>query len=331
MPNQFNCVKKMIMKYAIGADLGGTNFRAAAISEKGTISHRVKVPSGASIGRKHVTNLIISHINEIKEKLKGGDHSVVGVGIGIPGIVNSDQGIVYQSPHFPDWRKFDVRSVLEKGIGGKICVDNDVNMVALGEMWKGAGKGHKNFVMLTLGTGIGGGVIIDNKIHHGDSGFAGEMGHIIIERNGPRCNCGGKGCLEMYASATGIRLMIEKSKNELPKKKFLKRFNIADESRITVKDVHQAALDGDIFAATLFKKVGAYLGIGIASLVSALGIETIVIGGGVSKAWDFFILEAKNEIKKRIFGETAKRIKLLKAELGDDAGILGSATRSLLP
>jgi len=249
------------------------------------------------------------------------------VGIGAPGIVDFERGVIVKSPHYSDWKGFPLKTDLSKAAGLPVILDNDGNMIARGEGWQGAGKGLKNFVMMTLGTGIGGGIVINGEVFHGDLGFAGEIGHIVINFNGKVCECGGRGCWENIVSSEGVRYLMSKS-DDPNKEKFLEQFN-GEVDKVSAKKLHAMAEDGDIFASGIWRNFGAYLGAGIASLVNVLGINTFIIGGGLSSAWNFFIAEAKREIPKRTYKETAALIDLKRAALGEAAGIIGAAKQAI--
>ena len=304
--------------YFIGLDLGGTNIRAAAITKEGEILHRVKIATEVSKGKESVIANILKIIETIREKTKG--FKLSAIGMGIPGIIFFDKGIVARSPNFPDWIDFNLRERLSKDLDVPFYIDNDANLAAFGEGCIGAGRNYNSFCMLTLGTGVGGGIILNKNIWRGEYGMAGELGHITIYPDGHPCPCGNKGCLEQYASATGIvRMAME---GNPPSPTFTKG---GKEGIITADMIFQLAKEGDRFALEIFQKMGRILGIGIADLVNILNIELFVLGGGVADSWDYFIDSAIDEIKKRTYRITGERVKVVKAELGDDAGIFGAA------
>ena len=304
--------------YFIGLDLGGTNIRAAAITKEGEILHRVKIATEVPLGRERVITNILNVINTIRQELK--TFKLSAIGMGIPGIIFFDKGIVARSPNFPDWIDFNLRERLSKDLDVPFYIDNDANLAAFGEGCIGAGRNYNSFCMLTLGTGVGGGIILNKNIWRGEYGMAGELGHITIYPDGHPCPCGNKGCLEQYASATGIvRMAME---GNPPSPTFTKG---GKEGIITADMIFQLAKEGDRFALEIFQKMGRILGIGIADLVNILNIELFVLGGGVADSWDYFIDSAIDEIKKRTYRITGERVKVVKAELGDDAGIFGAA------
>lgn len=311
-------------EYVIAVDLGGTHLRVGAVSSKGEVEFLEKIPSRSKAKTSEALEMIAASIQKVRDKIMTEKKNIIGIGMGFPGIVDPKKGIVYRSPHFPDWKEVEVGSFFQKRFGLPVKIDNDCHMIARGEMWKGAAQGLKNLIFLTLGTGIGGGIVWKGDIVSGDSGFAGEVGHLVIEREGRSCACGSQGCWEMYASATGILREVEDEvQQDSEREKMLEKAGGIE--KITVAKIYESARDGNLYAHSVFKKLGYHLAIGIASLVNVTGIETIVIGGGVSRAWDFFIKPLQTELEERTYEESFKRLKLKRAERGDEAGLLGSA------
>lgn len=292
----------MSEKYAVGVDLGGTNVRYGIVSKGGKTTFERSRPVEGNRTPAKIIDILTDIAREAKTRA-----NISGIGIGAPGIVDFDAGSVIRSPHYPSWRDFELRALLAKRTGLPVVLDNDANMIAYGEAGYGAGKGLKNFVMITLGTGIGGGIVIDGKVFHGDHGFAGELGHQVIFFDGAHCDCGGRGCWETMVSIEGIRQI----------------------SGLDPKALFDMAANGDRRAFAAWQKFGEYFGAGVASLANVLGIFNFVIGGGIGNALKFFLGPAKKEITRRTFGETAKRLNLIPAGLGDMAGIMGSARMAL--
>jgi glucokinase len=309
-------------KKVIAVDLGGTNLRVGLVSSMGKVEAVEKIPSLAKQKTEDCLGQIAGSIQKILETINAKE--VKGIALGIPGIVEQKTGVVYRSPHFPDWKSVEVRSFFEKKFKLPIKIDNDAHMIARGEGWKGAAQGLKNFLMFTLGTGIGGAIFIKGDVLYGDSGFAAEVGHIVIEREGRLCGCGSKGCWETYASATGVIQGIELDKRQNSNRAlFLEK--VGKLGMLTVAKVYDLAKEGDLYAHQVFQRLGYHLGIGIASIVNVTGIETIILGGGVSQSWDFFIEPTQKELRERTYKETAHRIKIKQATLGEEAGLLGGA------
>lgn len=309
----------MIERFAVGIDVGATNFRLGVVSEDGRILSKHMAVVGQARRPKDIAFLLKRHLDELSMEYP----NIIGVGAGIPGIVDHKSGVVYKSPHYLEWVDAHFKKIFEDAFRMSVVLDNDANMAALGEGWMGAAKGLENYVMVTLGTGVGGGIVVDGQLWHGDMGFAGEIGHMVLDFGGRPCPCGGRGCFEMYASASGLSNLIANTKDA--DRKRLASAVGSDFSRVTPELLYELARDGDIFSSVIWKKFGAYLGAGLASVVNVTGIFNVVIGGGIVRAWDFFIGEAEKEFRKRIYKETASHVKLLRAELLDDAGILGAA------
>jgi glucokinase len=295
--------------YSIGVDLGGTNLRAAAVNEKGKVLERVSVPANFHAGPIHVVNDIVGAIAKVRDRL---DPVLLrGVGIGVPGFIDIDTGVIIGSSNLPGFNDFPVRDEIQKHLGIPIILENDANAAALGEKWIGAGQNVKDLILLTLGTGIGGGVITDGKILHGSHGMAGEFGHMTVFPDGNPCGCGNNGCLEKHASATAIAAMGRMMH-------FGQEINSAE-------DVYNLALAGNERARWVFEYMGRALGIALASLINAFNFPLYLLTGGPLPAWDFFAPPMLAEVRKRsfTFARTATRIE--KALLGGDAGLLGAA------
>ena len=307
-------------KIAIGLDIGGTNLRGALIREEGHIIERRSVLSEADKGIEFVVKNLASLI---QQAIKGDD--IAGVGIGIPGIIDSSKGILTQAPNICSVDNYPLREMLIEKIGQSVPVfiENDANCAAIGEWWMGAGKDAKSLIILTLGTGVGGGIILDEVLWNGADGMAGEIGHITIYPDGAKCNCGNFGCLESYASAVAIRRMV--SHGLETNVETIIREKIRNTSKEQIPEiVAEAAIEGDKFALWVWEEVGKALGIAIADLVNLLNVEMVIIGGGLANAWELFIDRAKKEAKKRGLRAPIERAKIVKGVLGDDAGILGA-------
>lgn len=309
------------MKTVIGIDLGGTNVRMALVGANGKIQKILKKNVGV---RRSPAETILLLTYLIDELMDTPGAKPAAIGLGIPGIVSAPMGTVFSSPHYPEWKNFKIAALLQRKIRKPIFVDNDANCIALGEKWQGAAKDWPHFLALTLGTGIGGGIVINSQIFHGTRGFAGEFGHIVVETEGPPCPCGSKGCLERFASASGLRRIVNHwvLDEDLLGDTELEEVAKSDDLPYALS---QLARSGHQSAIEVFNQFGYYLGIGIASLVNATGIENVVLGGGLMGSGDLFLPETKKEIARRTYAETAKGIKIRKAKLGDKAGILGAA------
>ena len=294
--------------YSIGVDLGGTNLRVAAVDSSGKMLQRESVAACFDKGPLRVINSIV----EIVERMRahGGGYELRGVGIGVPGFIDMDLGVIVGSANLPGFQGFPIRDEIQQRLGIPIILENDANAAALGEMWIGAGKNVKDLILLTLGTGIGGGIVIDGKVMHGAHGMAGEFGHMTVIPEGNPCGCGNRGCLEKHASASAIAAMAS-----------LMHFG----HDLTSEQVYELALQGNQRAKMVFESMGRALGIAIANLINIFNFPLYLISGGPLPAWDFFAPSMLAEVASRsfIFSLTGTRIE--KALLGADAGLYGAA------
>jgi glucokinase len=294
-------------KYAIGVDIGGTNLRVALVSEDGRIIEKIKQPS---------TGDVMSSLRASVERLAL--EGAAGIGIGVAGILDREDMRVIKSPNLPS---INGKSFRDLGLALPMVVENDANAAALGERWMGAGRDYRNFVLMTLGTGIGGGII-----HHGELlGVAAEIGHMSIVADGEKCPCGNYGCLENYASA---RAIIETAVGALEKgsQSMLRDCCKGNYYKISPEDIYGAAFEGDGLAREVLKDAGRYLGIGIANMINIMSPEAVILTGGLIGAWDIYIKEAIREASRRAFAGLVEGVKILPSALGgEDAGILGAA------
>lgn len=305
------------MKYCFGVDIGGTTVKMGLLEEEGKIVDKWEITTDTSEeGKAILPNVVASIENKMKEHgLTKED--IIGVGAGVPAPVTAE-GIVNGSANL-GWNYKEVKKELEELTGMKACIGNDANVAALGEMWKGGGTGEKNVIMVTLGTGVGGGVIINGKVLVGANGAGGEIGHLCVNyEEKDKCGCGNCGCLEQYASATGIvRLAKKKLGQEL-------RPTILTKEDVTAKDVFDAVKAGDETAKEIAVEFGRYLGYALANLAAVLDPAVIVIGGGVSKAGEVLIPYIREPFMERAFFAN-RNVKFALATLGNDAGICGAA------
>jgi len=311
--------------YFIGVDLGGTNIKFGIVSEKGKVLQKGIISAQANLGRDAILKNINKAIEESIAFARRKNIKIKGIGVGSPGTVNLNSGKIEGScPNLPQMVNVNLKGWLSKNFKFPIYVDNDANAMALAEFKFGAAKGYKDALCLTLGTGIGGGIILDSRLFHG-SNFAGaEFGHMTICYNGRRCNCGGIGCLEMYASAPA---MVKEAKRLLHRnrKSIIHRLVQGDLNKLTTEIIFDAERKGDVLASDVANQACGYLGAGIASAVNLLNPQVVVIGGGVSEEGQSFIRRIKKEVKKRAFPSATKNLKVIKAKLGNDAGFIGAA------
>lgn len=308
----------MKRKIVLACDLGGTNLRMAAVDRDGNVLAR----SRRSTPKACPADGILDDIAAAGEECRSGagaDVELVAVAAAVPATVNFERGVMLKAPNVPCLDGFAMKDALADLFGVQAVLENDANAAAVGESWLGASKGFASSIMVTLGTGVGGGIIINGAVLRGIDGTAGEIGHICVEPEGAQCGCGSIGCVEQYASATGIIRMTGELKSGFPDS------TIAALDEATSFEVYEAGVAGDPLALEVFRQMGRYLGIALADLANILNPESIVIGGGASGAWDLFIPHVNAEIKMRAFEEPAARALISKAKLGDDAGILGAA------
>ncbi|MEO5936965.1 MAG: ROK family protein [Terriglobales bacterium] len=325
-------------EFAIGVDLGGTNLRVAAVDDSGRLLETITTETAVARGRESVIDEMCTAIEELSARHGRKQHAIAGIGIGVPGIIDMEQGMVRESPNLPGWHDFPVREAIEKRLGTHVVLENDANAAAFGEKWMGAGQdsGFEDLCMVTLGTGVGGGLVLNGRIHHGMTGMAAELGHTTIYPDGQQCKCGNRGCLEEYASATAVKRMALEAVGEGRAPELGRA--MSETTEITAHQVYQLALRGDEPARQIFEQVGTALGIALAAWINALNLPMYVIGGGVSGAWDAFAPAMMNEVRSRSFvfkatnsdeGSRKKTI-ITRAVLGGDAGLLGAARLAML-
>ena len=332
-------------RYSIGVDLGGTNLRISAYRKPGDtageIVDSIALPTRVADGPAAVVADMATAINGLLSKYGGGTH-FAGVGIGTPGPLELPEGIMRNPPNLPGFDGFALREALADQIGETVIIESDANLAALAEFQLGSGKTYAvpSLCMLTLGTGVGNGIILDGRILDGNNGMAGEAGHNTVIPDGEDCPCGSKGCLELYASATGVQRMAAASRS-------LQRKQAAsdvDWSPPTALEVANLAIAGDEFALTVFARVGTALGIGIGALVNTLNLPLYVVGGGMSAAWDLFAPRMTEELRMRSYvyrltapneeesrARSPRKTHVVRAELGSDAGILGACLLPFMP
>ena len=305
-------------KLVLAADLGGTNLRMAVVNGYGEIVHRSKVSTPQTGRREDVLDAITASVEQCVSKISDSG-SVVAFGAAVPATVNSRDGVILRSPNLPVLNGFEFKSVFSEKLGLPVVLENDANSAAVGENWKGASLGIQNSIFVTLGTGVGGGIVIDGGLLRGVDGTAGEIGHIAVEPEGHPCGCGSRGCVEQYSSAMAIKRITAELSGSYP------QTALSGVNDITPLKVYEAGLAGDELSLEVFRIFGTYLGIALGGLVNVLNPEAIVIGGGISAGWDLFIEPLRSEIFRRAFRHPAERVRLMRSELGDDAGIIGAA------
>jgi len=309
-------------KLVCAVDLGGTNLRAANIDGAGRIHERVRNATPHSAGAKAIVNSIAAAIRECEAAAVKRGAQIHSVSVVVPGTVHIETGLVVNAPNLDSLQGYKLGPALEGALGRSVLLENDANAAGLGEMWQGAARGYQTILCLTLGTGVGGGIILAGKLWRGPDGTAGELGHIIVEPfGGVPCKCGNTGCLEVYASATAIVRLAREGLAKHPNS----RLHSIGASDLTSEKVFGAAVAGDELALEVFRTAGVYLGVAMASYINIFNPEMIVIGGGVSAAWEIFASTAQAEVLLRAFPVAAERCRIVRAECGDDAGLIGAA------
>ncbi len=310
------------MKYIIGVDLGGTYIKAGSVSRAGNILFQTSLPSQGEIGPEAVVSQIAKAVETIKQNHTGDE--LLGVGIGSPGIVDLDGGTVKYPPNLANWKIFRLGEETAGKIGTRVEVENDANAAAVGESKFGCGRGLNNFIMITLGTGVGGGFVVDGKIFRGESGGAGEIGHMTINFDGPLCGCGNHGCVEAYVGQKHLSRRVAEQLKTHPDS-LINTLIGGDPERLEPKTISQAAEQGDEFALQVWNETGMYVGTAIASCFNLFDIATAIVGGGVAKAGKPLLSSIEATTRERVLSSLKPRVKVIKAELENSAGILGAA------
>ena len=306
---------------ALVTDVGGTQIRVALVDRTSHIVKRVALPTNAQEGRHAVLERLIGAFREV---LASTEDTPVGIGITMPGPIDPDSGVLYNPPNLPGWDRFSLKPVFEREFRMDVSLGNDANLAGLAEHRFGAGVGHRNILYLTVSTGVGGAVIIDNRLYTGHNGFAGELGHITIDRNGPVDNCGNVGCLEVMASGTAVGRMARERLASGESSSLTENGGGEIES-VNAQMVSEAARQGDALARSVMDEVATNLGIGIVSLLHAFDPEIIVIGGGMSNSLDLLLEGIEAEIDRHAMGNLKGSRPVVKSKLGDDVGLLGAA------
>jgi len=331
-------------KFSIGVDLGGTNLRIAAVDEQGALVEKVALGTRISLGPDRVIGDMCDAIERMSEKYRN-SAPLIGIGVGVPGIIDVQTGLVRESPNLPGFVDYPARAAIEQRLKTVVILENDANVAALGEKWLGAGKDYSDVAILTLGTGVGGGLVLGGAIWRGANGMAGEFGHTTVEPDGHPCGCGNRGCLEQYASATAVVRMAREAIARNGASALARAAN--SDPEFSAKSIYNLAIQGDEDARRIFRYVGRCLGIVLSSLVNSLNLPIYVIGGGVSSAWEAFAPSIFEELRRRsiVYAATAPpdpsahkegasarvvagaghKTIITCALLGSDAGLYGAA------
>ncbi|MFH1436018.1 MAG: ROK family protein [Pseudomonadota bacterium] len=298
------------MPFAIGIDVGGTFVKAGLVDEAGAVAMRAERPTNAAAGEHEIEKGILAIVSELKAAAPA---APAGVGIGVPGMVRIAEGIVARSPNIACWKDYRAKERLEAALGETVILDNDANMAAVAEGWTGAGKGIRSFLAVTLGTGIGSGIVLDGRLWHGDTGRAGELGHLVVEPGGAECGCGGRGCVERYASADGMRRLAREAGLD-----------------VDVPALMALAAGGSVPARDVFRTAGRSLGSALGAWFNMTDVRTVIVGGGALPSLPFLLPHVREVLSCSVYGVEESELRILEAGLGADAGIIGSARSAML-
>jgi len=314
------------VRFVLGIDIGGTNLVVGSVAEDGSrIVAAASEPTHAEAGAKDVlerlVNLADRAIAATRKEVSGAE--ILGVGVGAPGPLDTKRGIVLLTPNL-GWVNLPLRQIIHDRLGLPAALDNDANCAVLGEWWVGAARGARHAIGITIGTGIGGGLILEGKLYHGASDVAGEIGHTTIDTEGRRCKCGNYGCLEAYASGPNIALRAVEE-IEAGAVSRLPTLVGGDLSKITAQTVYQAAQDGDDLALEVVNDTARFLGVGIGNLLNVFNPEVVVVCGGVTAAGDHLFVPLRREIARRAFKPAVTACRIVPGELAGTAGVYGAA------
>jgi len=299
----------MEKKYIIAIDLGGTNLKVALLDKDYNIKDKEVLSTRSFMEKDDLILGIVYSVNRFIKYNNLNKDQIYGVGLGLPGPVDARVGIVHFFPNIPGWREVKLRDILKKELNLPVFIDNDAKLMALAEYKLGAAKGLYNVLCMTLGTGIGGGIIINGKLYRGFNNAAGEVGHLPINEKGAYCNCGSAGCLEAYV---GNRRIINQAR------KVFKR-------KITLEELSMLAAKGNRLAIGVWRKTGEHIGFALSGVLNLLNLDAVVIGGGVANAGSPLFDSIKDTIRMQAMSVQAKRVKIVKAKLGNEAGLIGAA------
>jgi glucokinase len=311
-------------QYALGIDLGGTSVKTGVVNREGKILAQAEVPTEAAKGLSTVIANMAEGARQAVAKAGLTLDQVAGAGIGAPGICNVAEGVIVATSNLGGLNQIPVCELLSKELGLPVTLENDANCAALGEQWCGAAKGAQHVILITLGTGVGGGLILNGRIYNGFKGWAGELGHMPAVEDGLQCGCGQRGCLETVASATAIGRYAQEAIDAGRADSLAKRAQ--EMGKVDARLVITAAREGDAVAQAILNKVAHYLGRGLAGLISALNPEAIVVGGGASAAGELLLEPVRQVIQSHAMADPVAVCRVLQATLGNDAGLLGAAS-----
>ena len=313
------------MAKRIGIDVGGTNVKIALVDDNGKIIYSNSVPTYAKMGYEYTVNNIKQAIKDLMKETNTTPSDIEGIGFDFPGQVDCKTGVVKLAPNIPGWVNVPIAQMIEDEFHIPTRIDNDVRCAALGELKFGAGRGCENFICITVGTGIGSGIVINGKVVRGATNAAGELGHIKLQMNGgPICGCGDTGCLEAFASGPAIFAMAQEYIKGGKSTKF-REMAAVEGGEITPYMVAKAAEEGDPVAKRIFEIVGEYIGIGLTSVINLLNPERVIIGGGVAESGELLLGPIRKTIKERAMVVAGNAVEIVPAQLGNSAGVIGAS------
>jgi glucokinase len=310
-------------KYYIGVDLGGTNIKAGMVTDKAKVIVNTSIPTEAEKGPDYILDRICAAIESVRKRSGLSRENIGGVGVGAPGTLDIKAGLVLYPPNLPGWRNVPIIEHITKKTGLRAVLENDANAAAYGEYWAGAAKGAESAVMFTLGTGIGGGIIVHGQLVHGNTDCAAEFGHIIVEIEGRECPCGGHGCLERYASANALATRFAEAVLEGAESSLAARVRAGE--KVTSRDVCEAAVEGDELSNKLLWETGMYLGVGIVNLMHTMNPARVVLAGGLAAAGELLMRPVRETVEKRAIPDAQRNCTICFATLGENAGLIGAA------
>lgn len=308
----------------LGLDLGGSKISTAVVNRQGEMLSRDHSLTPAARGPEAVIKAMVESMSTALIRASLTTAQLEAISIGAPGLSNPETGVVFTSPHLPGWQDVPLRQIIEDKMGVRTLLINDANAAALGEMYFGAAKGARNFICITFGTGIGGGIVIDGNIYAGSLGTAGEIGHMTIDTNGPRCDCGNTGCWETLASGTALAREARQQIAAGAETSILAQA-AGDIDKVTAEVVHAAARQGDALAKELIAQISYYIGIGLANLINIFNPELMVIGGGLSNIGDMLLEPAYRLAGERAYQAPFNCVRFARAQLGGNSGVIGAA------
>jgi glucokinase len=307
---------------AVGIDLGGTNIKGGLVRRDGTVVAKTSIPTEVSGGADHVIGRIASVVETVIREADVGRFDVAAICVGSPGPLDHRTGMILEAANL-GWFGVPLAERLHEAVGLRIFVENDANVAAFGEAWAGAAKNFECVVLLTLGTGIGGGVVINGEVWRGVNGVAGELGHVTIDYNGRPCNCGNRGCIEAYASATAVAARMREAVTAGGESALRDRILASEE--VDAKAVHDAAVAGDRLSAQIIEETGRFLGIAVAGFVNVFNPNYVVLHGGMVEAGDMLLEPLRAEMAVRCFESARAGLQVVPSALKGDAGIVGAA------